>query len=84
MPLDDSLELIKEVLNNRTEKRLYDHYLHTLIFSLFSKDKPQSYSKFKEKTLNSKKTKVNKMTKEEKKALSDRNNKILKSMKVGD
>lgn len=81
MPLDDSLELIKEVLNNRTEKRLYDYYLNTLIFSLFSKDKPQSYSKFKEKIFNSKKTKVNKMTKEEKKALSDKNNNILKGIK---
>lgn len=84
MPLDESLELIKEVLNNRIEKRLYDYYLNTLIFSLFSKDKPQSYSKFKEKIFNPKKTKVSKMTKEEKKALSDRNNKILKSMKAGD
>lgn len=81
MPLNDSLELINEVLNNRTEKRLYDYYLNTLIFSLFSKDKPQSYSKFKEKIFNSKKNKVSKMTKEEKKALSEKNNKILKSMK---
>ena len=49
MELDDSLDLIKDVLNNRTEKRAYEYYLSTLVFSLFSKEKPQTYNEFKNK-----------------------------------
>lgn len=85
MELDDSLLIIKEVLNNRTENRAYDYYLSTLIFSLFSKEKPQTYSEFKCKLLNPKKDKVRrKMTEEEKKSIKDKNNNILKNIKVGD
>lgn len=85
MELDDSLLIIKEVLNNRTENRAYDYYLSTLVFSLFSKEKPQTYSEFKRKLLSPKKDKVRrKMTEEEKKSIRDKNNNILKNIKVGD
>lgn len=58
---------------------MYDYYLNTLIFSLFSNDKPQSYSQFKKNFIKNQENK--KMTKEEKKALKEKNNKILRSIK---
>lgn len=84
MELDESFELIEEVLNNRTENRVYDYYLNTLVFSLFSNEKPQTYSKFKSRLLSPNKARINKMTNEEKKAIHERNNKILNSIKVGE
>lgn len=58
---------------------MYDYYLNTLIFSLFSNDKLQSYSQFKKNFIKNQENK--KMTKEEKKALKEKNNKILRSIK---
>lgn len=83
MHLDDSLELIYEVIENRTERRIYDYYLSTLIFSLFSKEKPESYAQFKRKILKPKKV-ITKMTEEEKNSLIEKNNNLLKSLKVGE
>lgn len=83
MDLGDSLELINEVIDNRTESRTYDYYLSTLIFSLFSKEKPESYTKFKQRILKPKKA-IRKMTEEEKNSLIEKNNNILKNLKVGE
>nr|DAY69836.1 MAG TPA: hypothetical protein [Caudoviricetes sp.] len=88
MELDDSLDLIKEVLNNRTENRAYNYYLNTLIFSLFSKEKPQTYSEFKNKLLHpaniKKSNNQNKLSEEEKKNIKDKNKEILERFKKGE
>ena len=83
MCLSESLELIYEVVENRIEQRLYDYYLSTLIFNLFSKEKQESYSQFKRKKLKPKKT-IRRMTKEEKNSLREKNNNILKNIKGGE
>lgn len=89
MELDDSLDLIKEVLNNRTEKRAYEYYLSTLVFSLFSKEKPQTYNEFKNKLLRptniiEKSNNQNKLSEEEKKNIREKNNDILEKCKNGE
>ncbi|SCJ12079.1 hypothetical protein [Intestinibacter bartlettii] len=81
--IDESFELIKEVLNNRTENRAYNYYLSTLIFNLFSKEKTISYSEFKRKLFKNK-IKIKKMTEEEKETIINKNNNILKNIKAGE
>ena len=82
------MDLIKDVLNNRTEKRAYDYYLSTLVFSLFSKEKPQTYNEFKNKLLHptniiEKSNNQNKLSEEEKKNIKEKNNDILEKCKNG-
>ena len=89
MESDDSVDLIKDVLNNRTEKRAYEYYLSTLVFSLFSKEKPQTYNEFKNKLLRptniiKKSNNQNKLSEEEKKNIREKNNDILEKCKKGE
>ena len=84
MDINDSLDLIIEVLNNRAENRIYQMYLASLTIQSLN-GKIENYSDYKSKRLDkSKKANSTKLTEEEKKKIIDRNNSILRKVKVGD